>query len=103
MNGGNGWVNDKAVPLLRGAPPQVRKRDHDVSHAADIDETSEESKPARCLKWVKMRKSRIEYKWSDLAQRADVTADMVNRQQRAMCGRCAPGTLATTVDWFRDR
>jgi hypothetical protein len=29
-----------------------------------------------------MRKS-IEYKWSDLAQRADVTADMVNRQQRA--------------------
>src|SRR5580692_11668935 len=26
---------------------------------------------------VKMRKSRIEYKWSDLAQRADVTADMV--------------------------
>jgi hypothetical protein len=30
-----------------------------------------------------MRKSRIEYKWSDLAQRADVTADMVNRQQRA--------------------
>jgi hypothetical protein len=52
MNGGNGWVNDTAVPLLRGAPPQVRKRDHDVSHAADIDETSEESKPARCLKWV---------------------------------------------------
>jgi len=58
MNGGNGWVNDKAVPLLRGAPPQVRKRDHDVSHAADIDETSEESKPARCLKWVKMRRGR---------------------------------------------
>jgi len=46
MNGGDGWVNDKAVPLLRGAPPQVRKRDHDDSHTADIDETSEESKSA---------------------------------------------------------
>jgi hypothetical protein len=46
MNGGDGWVNDKAVPLLIGAPPQVRERDHDDSHAADIDETSEESKPA---------------------------------------------------------
>jgi hypothetical protein len=30
-----------------------------------------------------MRKSRIEYKWSGLAQRADLTADMLNRQQRA--------------------
>jgi hypothetical protein len=37
MNGGDGWVNDKAVPLLSGAPPQVRERDHDDSHAADID------------------------------------------------------------------
>jgi len=46
MNGGDGWVNDKAVPLLRGAPPQVRERDHDGSHAADIDEAPEESKPA---------------------------------------------------------
>jgi hypothetical protein len=46
MNGGDGWVNDKAVPLLSGAPPQVRERDHDDSHAADIDEISEESKPA---------------------------------------------------------
>jgi hypothetical protein len=46
MNGGDGWVNAKAVPLLSGAPPQVRERDHDDSHAADIDETSEESKPA---------------------------------------------------------
>jgi hypothetical protein len=27
MNGGDGWVNDKAVPLLSGAPPQVRERD----------------------------------------------------------------------------
>jgi hypothetical protein len=36
--------NDKAVPLLSGAPPQVRERDHDDSHAGDIDETSEESK-----------------------------------------------------------
>jgi hypothetical protein len=40
------WVNDKAVPLLSGAPPQVRERDHDDSHADDIDETSEESKSA---------------------------------------------------------
>jgi hypothetical protein len=46
MNGGDGWVNDKAVPLLSGAPPQVRERDHDDSHADDIDETSEESKSA---------------------------------------------------------
>ena len=36
--------NDKAVPLLRGAPPQVRERDHDDSHGKAIDETSEESK-----------------------------------------------------------
>jgi hypothetical protein len=32
---------------------------------------------------VKMRKSRIEHKWSGLAQRSDLTADMLNRQQRA--------------------
>jgi hypothetical protein len=38
--------NDKAVPLLSGAPPQVRGRDHDDSHANDIDETFEESKSA---------------------------------------------------------
>ena len=31
--------------------------------------------------WVKMRKSRIEYNWSGLAQRADLTAAMVNWQQ----------------------
>jgi len=36
--------NDKAVPLLSGAPPQVRERDHDDSHADDIDKTFEESK-----------------------------------------------------------
>jgi len=29
------------------------------------------------------RKSRIEHNWSGLAQRADLTADMLNRQQRA--------------------
>ena len=46
MNGGDGWVNDKAVPLLSGAPPQVREGDYDVSHVGDIDETSEESKSA---------------------------------------------------------
>jgi hypothetical protein len=46
MNGGDGWVNDKAAPLLSGAPPHIRERDHDDSHAADIDETSEEGKPA---------------------------------------------------------
>jgi hypothetical protein len=46
MNGGDGWVNDKAVPLLSGAPPQVRKRDHGDSHVDDIDESSEESKSA---------------------------------------------------------
>jgi len=34
MNGGDGWVNDKAVPLLSGAPPRVRERDHDDWHAA---------------------------------------------------------------------
>jgi hypothetical protein len=45
MNGGDGWVNDKAVPLLSGAPPQVRERDHGDSHAAHMDETCEESKP----------------------------------------------------------
>jgi hypothetical protein len=44
MNGGDGWVNDKAVPLLGGAPPQVCEGDHD-NHMADIDRTSEESKP----------------------------------------------------------
>jgi hypothetical protein len=38
--------NDKAVPLLSEAPPQVRGRDHDDSRANDIDETFEESKPA---------------------------------------------------------
>jgi hypothetical protein len=46
MNGGDGWVNDKAVPLLGAAPPHVREGDLNDSHAADIDETSEESKPA---------------------------------------------------------
>jgi hypothetical protein len=46
MNGGDGWVNDKAVPLLSGAPPQVHERDHDHSHAHHIDETPEESKSA---------------------------------------------------------
>jgi hypothetical protein len=45
MNGGDGWVNDKAVPLLSGAPPQIREGHHGDSHAVDIDETSEESKP----------------------------------------------------------
>jgi hypothetical protein len=46
MNGGDGCVNDKAVPLLNGAPPQVRERDHDGSHAAVIDEILEESNSA---------------------------------------------------------
>jgi hypothetical protein len=46
MNGGDGWVNDKAAPLLSEAPPQVREHGHDDSHADDIDETSEESKSA---------------------------------------------------------
>jgi len=46
MNGGDGWSNDKAVPLLSGAPQQVREGDYDVSHVGDIDETSEESKSA---------------------------------------------------------
>jgi len=45
MNGGDGWVNDKAVPLLSGAPPQVRERDHGDSHGAHMDETCEECKP----------------------------------------------------------
>jgi hypothetical protein len=45
MNGGDGWVNDKAVPLLSGAPPRVRERDHGDSHAVDIDETVKEGKP----------------------------------------------------------
>jgi len=44
MNGGDGCVNDKAVPLLDGAPPQVRERDHGERHAGDIDQTSEEGK-----------------------------------------------------------
>jgi hypothetical protein len=46
MNGGDGWVNDKAVPLLSGAPPQIRERVHGDSHAHDIDQMPEESKPA---------------------------------------------------------
>jgi hypothetical protein len=46
MNGGDGWVNDEAVPLLNGAPPQVRERDHGDSHADGIDETLKESKSA---------------------------------------------------------
>jgi hypothetical protein len=45
MNGGDGWVNDKAVPLLSGAPPQVRERDQGDSDGAHMDETCEESKP----------------------------------------------------------
>jgi hypothetical protein len=36
--------NDKAVPLLSGAPPQIREGDHDDGHGKDIDEGSEESK-----------------------------------------------------------
>jgi hypothetical protein len=35
---------------------------------------------------VKRRKSRIEYKWSGLAQRADLIADVLNWQQRANNG-----------------
>jgi hypothetical protein len=34
-------------------------------------------------RWVKLRKSRIEHKWSGLAQRSDLTADMLKRQHRA--------------------
>jgi hypothetical protein len=45
MNGGDGWMNDKAVPLLSGAPPQVRELDHGDSHVANMDETCDESKP----------------------------------------------------------
>src|SRR4051812_39990501 len=58
MNGGDGCVKDKAVPLLSGAPPRVRERDHGDSHAADLDETYEESKWACCLKWVKLGSGR---------------------------------------------
>jgi len=72
MNGGDGWVNDKAVPLLNGAPPQVLELDHDGSHAVGIDEISEESKRldvshgsiatrsfaaqpgAECVRWVEL-------------------------------------------------
>jgi hypothetical protein len=36
----------KPCRSLSGAPPQVRERDHGDSHADDIDEMSEESKPA---------------------------------------------------------
>jgi hypothetical protein len=33
-------------------------------------------------------KSRIEHKWSGLAQTSDLSADMLNRQQRATSGDC---------------
>jgi hypothetical protein len=33
------------VPLLSGAPPRVRERDHGDSHGTHMDETYEESKP----------------------------------------------------------
>jgi hypothetical protein len=35
---------------------------------------------------VKMRKARVEHKWSGLAQRTDLTADMLSRQHRATSG-----------------
>jgi hypothetical protein len=38
---------------------------------------------------VKSRKYRVEYKWSGLAQRPDLTADMPKRQQRAKSRRNA--------------
>jgi hypothetical protein len=42
---------------------------------------------------VKMQKARVEHKWSGLTQTSDLTADMLNRQQRAISGReqCDPG------------
>jgi hypothetical protein len=45
MSGGDGCGNDKAVPLLIGAPPQVRGWDHGSCHAPDMTETRAKSKP----------------------------------------------------------
>ena len=47
---------------------------------------------------IKRRKSRIEYKWSGRAQRADLIADMLNRQQLAKGGhRRYPSCALTTL------
>jgi hypothetical protein len=40
----------------------------------------------RGLLGVRMRKARHEHMWSGLAQRSDLTADMLNWQQRANSG-----------------
>ena len=76
MNGGDGWVNDKAVPLLRGAPPQVRERGHDDGHAVDIDETSKESKPASVERIVpKREKDHVVVNLKPLVRRAGASGN----------------------------
>src|SRR5580704_6596050 len=76
MNGGDGWVNDKAVPLLRGAPPQVRERGHDNGHAVDIDETSEECKPASVERIVpKREKDHVVVNLKPLVRRAGASGN----------------------------
>jgi hypothetical protein len=42
-------ANDKAVPLLDGAPPRVGKIECGLGHANDIDEAAAESKSRRRL------------------------------------------------------
>jgi hypothetical protein len=41
-------VNDKAVPLLNGAPPKIREGNHDC-HATDIHEKCEKIKSPSCV------------------------------------------------------
>lgn len=45
MNGGDGRMNDEAVPLLDGAPPRVRVQGLSLDHAIDMAESADESNP----------------------------------------------------------
>src|SRR6266536_3520196 len=47
LDGGNGWVNDKAVPLLVGAPPHAGECGPRTCHANTIVKMRRLCKPAR--------------------------------------------------------
>jgi hypothetical protein len=62
---------------------------------------------ARCLGagrhlWVKMRKARHEDMWSGLAQRSDLTADLLNWQHRAT-GDITEGTESANLSGLLSR
>jgi hypothetical protein len=48
-----------------------------------------------------MRKARIEYEWSGLAQRADLTADMLTRQQRSVMALVLLAIMLSRATWER--